>query len=146
MKTIVIILFFMIPCHLCCAKSPVTTGILHPDKAILTGSVAMPSNVLISETTKPIQMMQTEPMQIGIMSPAAPESIIIKAGDGQIRIHFDGKVKLENVTLDKAAQEFWKKVSDAFPQFKESILREAAAEQATRKEGGFFVTVPGNGL
>ena len=87
-----------------------------------------------------------ESMQFGIiMPPSAPESLVIKAGDGRIIIHFDGKVEIENVTLDKAAQEFWEKVAAAFPQFKENILREAA-EQATRKEGGFFITVPGKGL
>ena len=125
---ILVLLFFMLFCCLCCAKTPEITGIMRTDKAIST------------------QMLQTEPMRFGIiMPPISPESIIIKAGDGRIRIHFDGKVEIENATLDKAAQEFWEKVAAAFPQFKENILREAAA-QATIKEGGFFVTVPGNGL
>lgn len=130
MKMLILFLF-MLSCSSCYAKTPETTGIMNPDKLI--------STCLMSSSES------AEPMQIGIMLPSAPYSIVIKAGDGWIKIHVDGKVELENVTLDKAAQEFWEKVAAAFPQFKENILREAA-EQATRKEGGFFITVPGKGL
>ena len=130
MKMLILFLF-MLSCSLCCAKTPETTGIMNPDKLI--------STCLMSSSES------AEPMQIGTLLPNLPYTIIIKAGDGWIKIHVDGKVELENVTLDKAAQEFWEKVAAAFPQFKENILREES-EQATRKEGGFFVTVPGNGL
>ena len=128
MKMLILFLFTL-SCSSCYAKTPETTGIMRTDKVISTGSIAMPSNVLIGETTKLIQMMQTEPMQIGIvLPPSALELIIIKAGESWIKIHLDGKVELENVTLDKAAQEFWEKIAAAFPQFKENILREAAEQ------------------
>lgn len=145
MKMLILFLF-MLSCSSCYAKTPETTGIMRTDKAISTGLIEMPSDMLISETTKPIQMIQTELMRFGIiMPPSAPESLVITSGGGWIKICSNGKIEFENVTLDKAAQEFWKKVSDAFPQFKENILKEAA-EEATRKEGGFFVPVPNTGL
>ena len=99
MKMLILFLFTL-SCSSCYAKTPETTGIIHPDKLISTC----------------------------LMLPSAPESIVITAGDGCIKIYRDGRVELENVTPDKAAQEFWKKVSDAFPQFKESILREATEQ------------------
>ena len=142
MKMLILFLF-MLSSSLCCAKTPETTGIIHPDESISTclqptsGSIKTPSNLLISGSFKP---MLIDTSLLGVSC-----SLTIQTGDGWIKINGDGRVELENVTPDKAAQEFWKRVSDAFPQFKENILREAA-EQATRKEGGFFITVPGKGL
>lgn len=109
MKMLILFLF-MLSCSLCCAKTPETTGIMNPDKLISTCLMPFSGSA--------------EPMQIGTLLPNLPYAIIIKVGDGWVKIHVDGKVELENVTPDKAAQEFWKKVSDAFPLFKENILRE----------------------
>ena len=74
-----------------------------------------------------------------------PQAFIYKAKDGEVKIYFDGRVEIVGVTLDEAALVFWRKVSDVYPVFKENILKEAA-EQTTRKEGGFFVIVPDAGL
>ena len=77
---ILVLLFFMLSCSLWRAKTPETTGIMNPDKLIST--CLMPS----SESA--------EPMQIGTLLPNLPYAIIIKAGDGWIKIHVDGKVEL----------------------------------------------------
>lgn len=101
---LLIVFIFMISCSLCCAKTPETAGILHPDKSIST--CLAPFNGPLSQYSEP--------------------ALVITAGDGWIKISSDGKIVFENVTPDKAAQEFWEKVTAAFPQFKEKILREAA--------------------
>lgn len=112
-------------------------------KAVLLILVLFFYSSIVLGGTKPTSEMSEIPIQIGhsidsdkacVIKVCANESLVINAGNGEIVLHPDGKVELKNVTLDKAAQEFWEKVSAAFPQFKENILKEE------RETGRYYKT------
>ena len=105
-----ILAFFMLSCSLCCAEDFVSkTESISPNLYSGTSCVAITSTL-------------------------QPQSLSIFLEEGKIIIYFDGRVEIIGVTLDDAVREFWKKVSDAYPVFKENILIKEREKQALKKE------------
>ena len=51
-------------------------------------------------------------------------TMVITSGSGSITIHFDtGQVELMNTKLPEAAMLFWKTLTDAYPQFRQSVIK-----------------------
>lgn len=110
---ILVLLFLIFSCSLCFAEGPEMLG----KEPTMTGST-----------------------EFCITQSRSPNFIFINAGGGFVKIGFDGKVEIKDVTLDKAAQEFWKSVAAAFPSFREDILIEEREKQAIKKESNEYKT------
>ena len=64
-----------------------------------------------------------------------PTKTIFQAGSGTIEIsHADGKVTLNNITLDEASKQFWNSVSSAFPFHAEAVIAGYRAKQWEREK------------
>lgn len=69
-------------------------------------------------------------VQFNSMAIPSTTAILIGCGTGTaIKIYYDGRVEIPDITLPEASRVFWYTVGNAFPEFKQAIISQYEKEK-----------------